>query len=147
MSLDFARASMYGFFFVKDATLSICTNHLSKDCQSLAINMGISLMNCKFSWCVEDLVMLFNAFVVCWCKHCVLYVNSVWHLKSFNNWFVGLYQFVKVCDLSKVCKLDAHWFLVVVTWGGNLIFWMAIAQRGALPWWCKGCWIPLGWPS
>ena len=31
--------------------------------------------------------------------------------------------------------------------GGNLIFQMTIAQRGAPPWWCKGCWIPLGWPS
>ena len=48
-SSDFTGVSLYGFLFVNDATLSICSNHSLKDCRSLALNMGTSLIKCKFS--------------------------------------------------------------------------------------------------
>ena len=57
--------SLYGSLFVNDAALSICYNHSSKDWGSLALNMEISFMKCKFSCCKEDLAMLFSASVVC----------------------------------------------------------------------------------
>ena len=96
-----ARVNLYGSLFVNDATLLICPKHSSKDCGSLALNMGTSLMKCKFPLCEEDLVMLFDASVVCWCNHCVLWVNSVWCLKSWiADWLKsekGLIGVLLVC--------------------------------------------------
>ena len=79
---DFAMASLYGSLLVNDATLSIKSNHSSNNCGSLAFNTGILLIKCKFSWSEEDLAVLYSASVVCWCKHWVLWVNSVWCLTS-----------------------------------------------------------------
>ena len=57
--------SLLESLFINDQMLSICSNHSSKDWGSLALNMGISLMKCKFSWREEDLVILFRVSVAC----------------------------------------------------------------------------------
>ena len=68
--------------------------------------------------------MLFSVSVVCWCKHCVLWVNSVWHLKSSTTDWLKLKgvwlgccwcEFLLVYDLCKICKFHVCWFLVVET--------------------------------
>ena len=59
------------------ATLSVCSNKSSKDCGSLALEIGM-FMKYWFSWKVDDLIMLCKASIVCQWRHWVLCVSFVW---------------------------------------------------------------------
>ena len=119
---DFASVSLYGSLLVRAVTLSIWSNHSLNDYGSLALNLGKSWMNCKFSWSAEDLLMLCGASVVYWCK-CLYYVLALidasrdqlltcWSHGGCDELVVQCYQFVCLCFLASICWMNVNMWSV-----------------------------------
>ena len=129
---DTLQELVYRGLYLLMMWLSICSNHSSKDWGSLALEIGISLIKC--SWNEDDLVILFNASVVCWWNcwvPCVSYAclwnNSTmdwlldWSGKRFGLGTAGLHKHVEMGVFHRVFVIDACHYLIAVAYYNLLL--------------------------